>query len=185
MSKQTFWIPTRPYNLIAAINRAALATGSARSAMISQGADYNGHQVNFVEPNQFKPYWTCYYTWAGICTIGRGTLEDCLRAARREFDRGALGASAFVTVETEEDAAACLAAGFEPWSKEIEDAHNATWRTLAHDMVHEALHDERTGFFPGAVGILANCKTAEEYKEKRRAYGDELREARRKAQQSL
>lgn len=181
MDKQTFWIPTRPFNLIAAINRAALSIGSARSAQIGQGADYNGHRVDFVPPNPYKRHWHCYYTWAGMRVIGSGTLEDCLRAARREFDRGALGASAIVEVETEEDAAACVAAGFEPWSKEIEDAHNATWRTSAHDLVWEALRDEREGFFYGAVGVLANCKSAEEYKEKREAHHAERREERRKA----
>lgn len=161
---KTFWLPTRPFNLIAAINRRAAATGSCRYAQASEAADYNGHRVDFVEPNQFKRYWTCYYTWAGIHTIGRGSLADCLRAAKAEYDRGALGASSRLEVKTEEDAQACLDAGFQPWSEDIEAAHRASWWTPLHDLISEAFQDEKLGFLPGAVGILANSKDVEEYR---------------------
>jgi hypothetical protein len=175
---QHFWLPTRPYNLIAAINRYGAATGSMRGAMLSAGADYNGHAVGFVEPNKFKTYWTCYYTWAGINTIGRGSLGDCLRAARQEYDRGALGATARVKVATEEDARACLDAGFQPWSKEIEAAHDATWRTPMHKLVSDAFRMQE--FLPGAVSVLANSETAEEYESKIKAMSEERRAAYRR-----
>jgi hypothetical protein len=163
-----FWLPTRPYSLVDAINRAALATGSCRAASIGSHADYNGHRVDFCEPNSFKRYWTCYYTWAGTVTIGRGSLVDCLNAAKREYDRGALGASAQVRVDSEEDAEACLAAGFVPWSKEIQAVHEATWRTPMHAEVHHALRDERNGY-PGCVGLLANATSMENYQAQKDA----------------
>jgi hypothetical protein len=178
MPKQTFWLPTRPFGLIAAINRRGAATGSIRGAMLSESADYNGHFVGFVEPNSFKRYWTCYYTWAGIHTIGRGSLADCLRAAKREYDRGALGAGSKVSVETEEDTAACLAAGFQPWSEEIEKTHLATWWDARFDLINTAADYEKWGIFPGAIGHLANSKTVEEFEAKFQAYKAE-RTARR------
>lgn len=175
MTTQTFWLPTRPYNIIAAVNRMALATGSVRSALVSEGVDYNGHHVGFVEPNQFKKYWTCYYTWAGIRTIGRGTLADCLKAAKEEYDRGALGASAVVQVSTQEDAEACIAAGFVLLTDESEKAHNASWRTTAHDAVGEAFTDAKWGIFPEAVSVLCTCSTREEYRAKRQAHLDAVK----------
>jgi hypothetical protein len=162
--KQTFWLPTRPYTLIDAVNRMALATGSTRSATAGSVAGYNGHSIQFVKPNKLKPYWTCYYTWDGIRTIGRGSLESCLQAAKAEYDKGARGANAYVTVTTEEDAAKCLAAGFQPWSKEIEAAHHATFMDGRWDAIHTARDLERHGIVPGAVGMLVNSKTVEEFK---------------------
>ena len=169
-----FWLPTRPFGLIDAINRAALATGSPRAASLGATADYNGHRVDFLEPNAFKRYWTCCYTWAGTVTIGRGTLSDCLNAAKREYDRGALGASARVNVSNPEDAEACRLYGFEPWSPEIEAAHDAAWKTPMHGEVHHALRDERMGF-PGCVGLLANSTSLEDYQAQKDALRAALR----------
>ena len=71
-----FWIPTRPYSLIDAINRMAAATGSPRYAELATYADYNGHYVT-VSFNEYRRYWVAEYTWAGRVVIGRGTLADC------------------------------------------------------------------------------------------------------------
>jgi hypothetical protein len=161
-TKQTFILPQRPYSVIDAINRYSLATGSIAQAMRTENVDYNGHHVAFVEPNRFKPYWTCYYTWAGIRTIGRGTLAKCLKAARDEYDRGALGAMATVTVENEEDAAACVAAGFVA----ANDPSLPKFRTDLHDEVPSAFALQRHGICLDAVGYLANSKTLEEYRAK-------------------
>lgn len=170
-----FWLPTRPYNVIAAVNRMAAATGSIRYAQAAAGADYNGHAVSFVEPNKHAPYWRAYYIWSGFNYVGRGTLRDCLDGAKREYDRGALGASAHVKVETEEDARTCRDAGWLPYSKDIEAAHDATWWTDRHDLVNEAMAWEKNGLFPGAVGVLIQCKDAAEYHARKEAYLEERR----------
>jgi hypothetical protein len=170
---RSFYLPTRPYSVIDCINRRHLATGSLRNASRGECVDYNGHHVSFVEPNQFKPYWTCYYTWAGIRTIGRGTLADCLRSAKAEYDRGALGATATVSVATEEDAAACLAAGFVEGKEE-----SMPWFGDMHKEVSNALWLEEHGLCPVATSYLANSKTLEEYKGKIGAFQLERRAAR-------
>jgi hypothetical protein len=167
----TYWLPTRPYSLIDAINRMAAATGSCRYAMLASDADYNGHHVSFTPPNDYKRYWTCHYTWAGIHTIGRGSLDQCLAAAEREYDRGAKAATAVVSVESPEDVATIEARGrWEPYSKEIEAAHFASFKDARFDLINEAVSYEKNGLFPGAVGVLANCESAEDYKAQYEAY---------------
>lgn len=173
--KKLFKLPTRPFKLVDAINRMAAATGSPRYAMAASNADYNGHRVDFIEPNSYKTQWTCGYQWSGFNTIGRGTLEDCLRAAKREYDRGALGASASVTVDNDSDAALCIEYGFQEWSEEKETAHSLTWRTPLFALVNEALDDDRRGRLPGATGILLQCNTVAEYHERVRAHREALR----------
>ena len=46
-------LPTKPYTIIDAMNRMALATGSARNAIRGGDADYNGHpvRVNSLHPD--------------------------------------------------------------------------------------------------------------------------------------
>lgn len=171
-----FWLPTRPYNIIAAINRVAAATGSPRYAQAAHGADYNGHHVT-VYFNDYRKYWLAEYTWAGRQVLARGGLESCLKAAKAEYDRGALGASVAVTVDNEADAALCQAMGFLPWSKEIEAAHDATWRTELHGEVNMALRYEQQVGIP-ATGFLANSKTMAEYKAKIDAFSAERRRVR-------
>jgi hypothetical protein len=149
----------------------AAATGSCEYAEHAARADYNGHHVGFVAPNAHKPYWTCYYTWAGINTIGRGSLDSCLAAAEREYDRGALGATAVVSVESPEDIAVVEARGrWQPHSKEIEAAHYASFKDPRFDRINDARADERYGLFPGAVGTLIHSATVEEYEAKRADY---------------
>lgn len=169
-----FWLPTVPFNVIAAVNRMAAATGSIQYAQAAHGADYNGHMVN-VEFNDYRKYWVAYYIWSGPNYVGRGSLRDCLDGARALWLRGALGSSAHVKVETEEDAQTCREAGWLPWSKEIEAAYDATWRTPLHDKVNEAISWEKNGLFPGATGILIQCKTVEEYEARKEAYREERR----------
>jgi len=173
-----FWIPTRPYTVVDAINRAAAATGSVRGARAASGADFNGHSVSV----RFKPHavngpiWNAEYHWAGRVVLGRGSFENCLAAALREQARGALGGSVLVTCETEEQAAACLAAGLEAWSKEVEEKCYASFAWWG-DSLGDALSWERHGMCP-ALGFLANSKTREEYKEKVDAFFAERKAAR-------
>jgi len=180
-TKTAYWLPTRPYSLIDAINRRSLATGSVRSAAAGHTADYNGHRVCFIEPNKFKRYWHCSYTWAGIHTIGRGTLDACLAAAEREYDRGALGADAIVEVTTPEDAATVEARGrWVPYTEESAEAHYRSFADARYDRINEARDLEKWGIVPGAVGLLANSDTVEEFQAELDDY-TEKEKARRQA----
>lgn len=97
-----FHVPARAFGLIAAINRAAAAIGSHMQAMQSARADYNGHRVT-VEWNDYLGHWVAGYYWSGFVALARGTLTEALRAALREFDRGALGASVLVELRSAAD----------------------------------------------------------------------------------
>lgn len=94
-------LPLRPYGIIAGINRMALATGSIARAMAGASADYNGHLVS-VYFNDYRSYYVADYTWSGRQVLARGGVEECLRAAIREYDRGALGASVSVSLRPED-----------------------------------------------------------------------------------
>jgi len=177
MGSKRFWLPTRPYSIVAAINRRSAATGSIRYAELAEHADYNGHFVS-VYFNEYRRYWVADYTWAGRIVIARGSLESCLRAAKAEYDRGALGACVSLTVESDEDAAAAVAAGFQPWSEVIEGDHNKSWRDDRFECLSEAFQYERHGLAP-SIGFLANSKTAAEFRSKLDAFFAE-----RKAQRS-
>ena len=97
-----FHVPTRPFGLIAAINRRAAAIGSCRTAELTAHADYNGHFVA-VRWNSYRRYYTTEYTWAGRVVLARGSAIECIRAALREYDRGALGAAVHIVLEDGDD----------------------------------------------------------------------------------
>lgn len=175
-TKKQLWLPTRPYTIIGAINRRSAATGSARFADLASHADYNGHFVS-VYFNDYRQYWVADYTWAGRIVLGRGTLANCLSAAKAEYDRGALGACVVVTVESEEDKQEAELFGFQPYSKEIQEAYNKTWQDDRFECLSEAFQYETHGLAP-SVGLLANSKSAAEFKEKLAAYFAERKAAR-------
>lgn len=159
-TRRSFYLPTIPYSLIDAANRAAAATGSTRYAQASEGADYNGHVITFEAPNPFVRYWRAGYMWSGFNVIARGTLDECLAAARRYYAQGARGSSVKVSVTTDEDAAACVAAGMVEGT-DPESFHDARFEEVWH-----AMKLESSGLLPGAVGLLVNSTTLDEYRAK-------------------
>jgi hypothetical protein len=174
----TFFAPTRPYSIVDAVNRAALATGSATRAQQGAHADYNGHLV-IVERGDYSygsPLhdeadkeargWRAYYTWSGPNYLARSTnFAAALGAAMREYHRGALGASVRVRAHTAEQAAACEAAGLLAWSKEAEEAADAAWRTDVHNEVGTALWYESKMGVP-AISLLIASTSAAEFRAK-------------------
>lgn len=190
-STPTYGLPTRPFNVIAAINRMAAATGSIGYASAAANADYNGHHVT-VNFNEYRGYWIAEYFWAGRNVLARGSLRDALRAAKQEYDRGALGASVSANYPTSlgswgnnkptesaaEFVALCEEFGF--MTDEAQKAHHAAWWTPLHEKVTDAMSYERHGLAP-AVGFLANSKTVEEYEAKLNAFFEE-RKARMREQ---
>lgn len=168
--KKTYWLPTRPFSLVDAVNRMAVATGSYRSAVASSGASYNGHRVHLIPPNDFKRYWTAVYTWAGMHTIARGTLRECLVASKRYYDRGDLGAAVIVTVTSEEDAALCEELGFGILTDEIRAAYEATWKDDRYDEVAYALREGQLN-----VSMLLESANLADYRRKCRENAERRR----------
>jgi hypothetical protein len=103
-----FWLPTKPYTIIDAINRRAAATGSVRYAMAASSADYNGHHISLCW-NEFRQYYVGEYHWGERVVITRN--EDfslALEACIREYDRQGRGASLFVAPQTDADLGICM-----------------------------------------------------------------------------
>lgn len=86
----TFELPTIPYDLIAAINRAAAATGSVGYAMATAHANYNGHRVSVVF-NDYRQYWITEHFWGERVVHFRGGFQGALEAGKAEYAIGALG----------------------------------------------------------------------------------------------
>jgi hypothetical protein len=152
------YLPIRPYGVIDAINRVALATGGVRGAMAGSHADYNGHstQVSF---NDRRQYWVAEYTWAGRNVLARGEFESCVQAAKHEWDRGALGAAAQVKCLMDVQVEYCRSLGFV--SQEEYDAANASWRNEYLDRVAAALRMDKLGFKEGGTAdLIAEAKAA-------------------------
>jgi hypothetical protein len=184
-----YFLPTRSYDLVAAVNRLCIATGTTRMAMAASHADYNGHHVTvrrndfayggYIPPEQRDARgWRAIFTWSGINWLARGTnFQAALDAAVREYNRGALGASVSVCdVDTDEKRAACEAAGLQPWSEAAEAAADASWRTWAHDAVSEIVRDYRDW----GVDSLALARASSDLAQYR-AKVDETIKARRAA----
>jgi hypothetical protein len=167
-SKNNYWLPTRPYSLIDAINRTALAQGSLAYASTFGDADYNGHYVT-VEFNNYRQHWVARYTWAGIHWLARGSFRDCVLAAKREFDRGALGATVLVAGVPEEETEWLAGLGFVPHNEEIAEAHYRSFADARYQEINHARYLERSLGAP-AIGLLANSKTVEEYRAKLDAF---------------
>jgi len=156
-ANQMFWLSTRPYTLVDAINRAAAATGSVRYAQAAAGANYNGHSVS-VAWNEYRKYWVTEYYWGERVVLYRGrSLEQALQAAKQEYDRGALGARCTFTARDENEAAAALAAGWSPTSREAINAHYRTFSDDRFGEVGHALRD-RTDH------LLLQAATVDEYR---------------------
>jgi hypothetical protein len=171
-----YWLPTIACSLIDTINRVALAQGSVRYAQLGADADYNGHHVR-VWWNDYKGYWIAEYTWAGRQVLARGSFRECLRAAKREYERGAKGSTVLVDPRDWEQEKEALEAGFQPYSEEIAKAHSKSYQDARFEEVTNAFWYEKHFGVP-AVAYLANSATVEEYKAKVDACLAEQRAAR-------
>lgn len=177
-----YWLPTKPYTLIDAINRMALATGSTRSAMLGKDANYNGHRVS-VSFNDYRRYWVAEYFWAGRCVIARGSFEDVLRAAVSFHEGQGRGGELFLNGANEEQAELAKSLGLVLCTDEIQAAHRATYADARFTEINSAMDYEKHGMAP-AVGWLANSATIEEYHAKIEAHFAERKAARAAARAS-
>ena len=145
-----FHLPTKPYNVIAAINRCFAAQGSWRNAMAASSADYNGHWIN-LSWNDYRGYYVAEYTWGGRNVVTRSSdAVTAIREAVREYERQGLGASLHVSVRPEDAdavrASGLLREGAEPEVKE--------WYTWAHELVGHAYWLETKLGVPATAALL-------------------------------
>jgi len=168
-----YWLPTRPYTLVDAVNRAAAATGSVRYAMLAADASYNGHSVT-VTYNDYRDYCICEHYWGGRVVHSRGTMAEALRAGRREYDLGHRGARVVTCDLRPDEAESALSFGYIPWSPEAEETWDALWYTELHACVGEALGAPR-GFGADTVHLLLQASSKIDYHErKERALADQI-----------
>lgn len=160
-----YWIPTRPYTLIDAVNRVAAATGSVQYAQRASDANYNGHAVQ-VTYNDYRGYCVCEHFWGGRVVHCRGTMEATLRAGRYEYDRDCRGTSVKTCPLTPSEAEFALSLGYIPWTAEAEEAWNALWLTELHGCVGEAFSDVK--YFGGdTTHLLLRAHSKIDYHEQK------------------
>ena len=159
-----YWLPTRPYTLIDAVNRAAAATASFRYAMQAANTGYNGHSVT-VTYNAYRDYCICEHFWGGRVVHARGSMETALRAGRSEYDLGHRGTRVTTCALTPGEAQVALSLGYIPWSMEGEETWNSLWYTELHGCVREALGDARYGC--DTVHLLLEASDRIDYHERR------------------
>jgi len=156
--KMQFCLPMRPYGVIDAINRVAAATGSWGYAQAASDADYNGHFVK-VYYNGYRGYWLAEYTWGGRNVLRRGSLADCLAAAKKEYDRGALGCTVVAYKRDEHE----LEIDFEGACRSIgmveEDSRE--WYTDLHKEVGAALRLEKSLSIPATAALIETSRAGE------------------------
>jgi len=169
----SYWLPTRPYNLVDAVNRAAAATGSVRYAQLSADASYNGHHVTVVY-NDYRDYCICEHFWGGRVVHARGTMESALRAGRAEYDLGHRGTSVTTGDLTPDEAQVALSLGYVPRSLEAEEAWQALWWTDLHECVGEAMGDARYYGCDTAHLLLQASSKIDYHEKKARMQADRL-----------
>jgi hypothetical protein len=163
MEKKTFWLPTIPYDLIHTINRVAAAQGSVAYAMSALDAHYNGHQVT-VHFNDYRQYWIAEFYWGGRNVLCRGSFEDCVLAAKREYERGAKGCTvraSFPAEDTDKENF-LVSQGFQPWSEAIAAAHHDSFYTPLMGQVGSAFWYEKHVCIP-AISFLTKAKDVDEF----------------------
>lgn len=168
-----YWLSTRPYSLIDAVNRCAAATGSVRYAQQAGNSDYNGHLVT-VTYNDFRNYCVCEHYWGGRVVHARGNMETALRAGRSEYDLGHRGTCVTTCDLTPGEAQVALALGYVPWSAEGEEAWMALWYTELHGCVGEAFGAARRGGCDTVHLLLQASSRVDYHERKARALADQV-----------
>ena len=156
MEPKHFYLPTKPYDIIAAVNRAAAATGSVDFASRASHASYNGHGLTLAW-NDYRSYWVGGYTWSGWQVIVRAVdFAEALGACKDFYEKDGLGASLTVIVIKEEDEAVLRA---DPdFIEGKEDREKMPWLNWKYGMVHAALRD-------GTTDLLISSESEEAYNE--------------------
>ena len=92
----SYWIPTKPYSFIDAINRRASATGSVGYAQATQSADYNGHRVTLAWNDYRAYYMVKHYFGQRVVHHRSASFAEALRAGVEEWRAQGRGAALFI-----------------------------------------------------------------------------------------
>jgi len=152
-------IPLTPVDLVN--RRASASSGSFGYAMATSHADYNGHSVSVTfKPHAMSgPVWNAEYFWGGRRVIGRGSLRDCLQAAKREYDRGMRGTIVNVALSDAapesliEQQQLCETLGYAPGK-----AETRPWWTGTHEAVRDALARSQPDLITHALQYTGSAK---------------------------
>jgi hypothetical protein len=156
MDLKTFHLPTKPYDIIAAVNRAAAATGYVGYALRASSASYNGHGLTLAW-NDYRAYWVGGYTWSGWQVIVRSeSFADALQACKEFYAKDGLGASLAVYVTRGEDEAIIRADA--DFIEGKEEAAQMPWITWKFGRTHASLRDN-------TFDLLIAAESEEAYEE--------------------
>jgi len=152
-----FHVATKPFTVVDAINRVAIATGSVRQAIVTESASpviatgwnaYNGHHIT-VEWNAYRGYYVAEYYWGQRNVLCRGSAIDCVLAAITEWKRQGLGSKVTLTIKAEDveavqDATNRLTTDPVPvMVQEGDEQWPPSWWSWKHDEVAGAVNLER------------------------------------------
>jgi hypothetical protein len=107
--------------------------------------------------NDYRRYYVADLYWGERVVLARGSLAECVAAALREYNRGALGASVRIHVKNEDAGDPCLMNPLiKAWTEEAEQAELSKWQDWRYSEVNQALR-------LGTTGFLINTYTLGEY----------------------
>jgi hypothetical protein len=157
--RKAFHLPQKPFDVVAMVNRIALATGSMSGAAAGESAPCNGH-ANVVSWNRLRGYYVGEYFWAGRQVWCRtSSFSEALARALAEFDRQGAGAT-MVIVPRPQDvhvAEACPRL----MTPEAAEAVRMTWWTWKHDEAATALRMQRLFGTPDVAHLIAAADPAD------------------------
>ena len=132
--------PTKPFSIIDAHNRRALAQGQSPAAGYS--ADYNGHRVR-LDWNSYRHQYVASYIWNGVNTIARGELASVLSRCLDFHARGGRGASLSITVRAEDahELSQFVEAGSLIETTDDTAAADRAWHTWRHEVAADCAPD--------------------------------------------
>lgn len=150
---ESWHLPIIEYSAVDMVNRWAAASGSFDYAMATASADYNGHHVTV----GWRPHamggarWVAEYFWGGRFVLGRGSLDQAMKAAAEYYATGDKGAS--VAVELDATAPQTLeeqriiARSYEYECGELpRDVTKAAWWSATHEAVRDAMQWQRSRY---------------------------------------
>lgn len=177
MQHRTFWLPTKPYDLTDAINRAAAATGSPTYAAKASAADYNGHRISLCW-NDYRSYYVGEFWWAGRMVVARGRdFSQVLERCKEEYNKQGKGACLHVHPQKEDLDIAINDSDLKPWSRDIETTHNKSWMNWKYFEIGAAMWQQKHYGVP--ISYLIEAKTHKEYDEMVKEHLQKIREKRK------
>jgi hypothetical protein len=133
-------VPEIPYSPIDALNRRAAALGSPGYAQTTAYANYNGHSIS-VSWNDYRGYYITQYYYGERVVLARGDFASCLKAALREYERGALGCSVSIGLKDNDSEAEEICKSTEKVKSGKLSESDRSWYTWKHTCAARSARD--------------------------------------------